>query len=308
MTIRAKLKSYVQVQFGTDLYGFIKRKSHVDGLYDYEIASLLKVSHSMVTKLRIAYGIKRADGFSGRFDRRYGKGSVEKFKKMAEHPDTTLTEIGRHFGFSKEYAGRSIKRYTVLLILRCKKKRQIKKKESLAELDKRKTVVFIHPTTHPTSKELQLNIPEGIIEFPFDTSRAAFNLVWTGAAERYSNIRYILSHAVGTVPFLAWRFSLLDYDYRFRKRAPLGAMAYLKRFYYDLALSANPYALRSLQELVGPEQVLYGSGNPFANSYLVANGIDFIKKYDGYSDEDRKLIYRSNALKLFPRLQKLAES
>ena len=95
----------------------------------------------------------------------------------------------------------------------------------LAELDKRKTVVYVHPTTHPTSKELQLNIPEGIIEFPFDTSRAAFNLVWTGAAERYSNIRYILSHAGGTVPFLAWRFSLLDYDYRFKKRAPLGPMA-----------------------------------------------------------------------------------
>jgi len=178
----------------------------------------------------------------------------------------------------------------------------------LAELDKRKTVVFIHPTTHPTSKELQLNIPEAIIEFPFDTSRAAFNLVWTGTAARYSNIRYILSHAGGTVPFLAWRFSLLEYDYRFKKRAPLGAMAYLKRFYYDLALSANPYALRSLQELVGPEQVLYGSDHPFATPYLVGSSIDFIKKFDGYSNEDRDLIFCSNALKLFPRLQKLAES
>jgi len=177
----------------------------------------------------------------------------------------------------------------------------------LSELDKREAVVFIHPTIHPTSKELQLNIPGGIIEFTFDTSRAAFNLVWTGAAERYSNIRYILSHAGGTVPFLAWRFSLLDYDYRFKKRAPLGAMAYLKRFYYDLALSGNPYALRSLQELVGPEQVLYGSDNPFANPFLVDSSIDFIKKFDGYSDEDRDLIFLSNALKLFPRLQKLAE-
>ena len=81
----------------------------------------------------------------------------------------------------------------------------------LAELDKRKTVVFIHPTIHPASKDLPLDIPAAAIEFPFDTSRAAFNLVWTGAAERYPNIRYILSHAVGTLPFLAWRFSLLDY-------------------------------------------------------------------------------------------------
>ena len=174
----------------------------------------------------------------------------------------------------------------------------------LAELDKRKAVVFIHPTVHPTSEDLPLNIPGAIIEFPFDTSRAAFNLVWTGAAERYPNIRYILSHAGGTVPFLAWRFSLLDYYPGVFERAPVGVMAYLKRFYYDLALSANPHAMRSLQELVGPEQVLYGSDNPFARNQLVAYGIDFIEKYDGYSDEDRKLIFRSNALKLFPRLQK----
>jgi predicted TIM-barrel fold metal-dependent hydrolase len=92
--------------------------------------------------------------------------------------------------------------------------------------------------------------------------------VWTGAAERYPNIRYILSHAGGTVPFRAWRFSLQDYYPGVFERAPAGAMAYLKRFYYDLALSANPHALRSLQELVGPEQVLYGSDNPYAPACL----------------------------------------
>jgi predicted TIM-barrel fold metal-dependent hydrolase len=178
----------------------------------------------------------------------------------------------------------------------------------LAELDKRKSVVFIHPTVHPTSKNLPLNIPESIIEFPFDTSRAAFNLVWTGAARRYPNIRYILAHAGGTVPYLAWRFSLLDYSPRVIERTGGSVLYYLKRFYYDLAISANIHALSSLQELVGPDQVLYGSDNPFLPSFLVANGINFIEKYDAYSDEDRKLIFRSNALKLFPRLQKYAAS
>jgi len=75
-----------------------------------------------------------------------------------------------------------------------------------------------------------LNILGAAIEFPFDTSRAAFNLVWTGAAERYPNIRYILSHAGGTVPFLAWRFSLLDYYPGVFERAPDGVLAYLKLF------------------------------------------------------------------------------
>jgi 6-methylsalicylate decarboxylase len=102
--------------------------------------------------------------------------------------------------------------------------------DPLALLDKRKTVVFVHPSIHPTSKDLPLDIPAAATEFPFDTSRAAFNLVWTGAAERYPNIRYILSHAGGTLPFLAWRFSLLDYYPGLFERAPAGVMAYLKLF------------------------------------------------------------------------------
>ena len=138
MTSKINLESYVKVQFGTDLYGFIKQKAQVDGLYDYEIASLLKASDSMITKLRNAYGIKRVNGFSRRFDRKYGKGSVEKFKKMVENPDSTLAETGRHFGFSKEYARQVYKRifgsaYTEAF----KKKRLIKKNKGLTARTKR---------------------------------------------------------------------------------------------------------------------------------------------------------------------------
>jgi excisionase family DNA binding protein len=138
MTNKTKLESYVEVKFGTDLYGFIKQKAEVDGLYDYEIASLLEVSDSMITKLRNAYGIKRIDGFSRRFDRRYGKGSVEKFKKMIENVDSTLTEIGKHFGFSKEYARQVYKKiYGTAYTEAFKKKRQIKKKKGLSGITRR---------------------------------------------------------------------------------------------------------------------------------------------------------------------------
>ena len=146
MTIRTELESYVQVEFGTDLYGFIKQKAQIEGLYDYEIASLLEVSDSMITKLRNAYGIKRVDGFSRRFDRRYGKGSVEKFKKMIENVDSTLTEIGKHFGFSKEYARQVYKKiYGTPYTEAFKKKRQIKKKKGLSRITKRPKP-FVGPT------------------------------------------------------------------------------------------------------------------------------------------------------------------
>lgn len=138
MTGKIKLESYVEAQFGTDLYGFIKQKAQVDGLYDYEIASLLEASDSMITKLRNAYGIKRVNGFSRRFDRKYGKGSVERFKKMVENPDSTLAETGRHFGFSKEYARQVYKRiYGRAYTEAFKKKRLIKKKKGLTGRTKR---------------------------------------------------------------------------------------------------------------------------------------------------------------------------
>ncbi len=130
MTSKTKLESYVEAQFGTDLYGFIKQKAQVDGLYDYEIASLLKASDSMITKLRNAYGIKRVNGFSRRFDRKYGKGSVERFKKMVENPDSTLAETGRYFGFTKEYARQVYKRlYGSAYTEAFKRKRLVKKKK-----------------------------------------------------------------------------------------------------------------------------------------------------------------------------------
>jgi len=138
MASKTKLESYVKVQFGMDLYGFIKQKAQVDGLYDYEIASLLEASDSMITKLRNAYGIKRINGFSRRFDRRYGKGSVEKFKEMVENPDSTLDETGRYFGFTKEYARQVYKRlfgsaYTEAF----KRKRLVKKEKGLTGRTKR---------------------------------------------------------------------------------------------------------------------------------------------------------------------------
>jgi PTS system nitrogen regulatory IIA component len=138
MTKKAKLESYVQERFGTNLYEFIRQKVQVDHLYGYEIASLLGVSDSMITSLRNAYGIKRANGFSRRFDRRYGKGAVERFKAMAETPKSTLDDIGRYFGFSKEYARQVYKKiYGYAYTEAYKRKRLIRRKMGLSERTKR---------------------------------------------------------------------------------------------------------------------------------------------------------------------------
>ena len=102
--IQKKLTAYVKNQFGMDLFPFMKQKVEEESLYDYEIARILNVSTTSIRKLRNTYGIKRANGFSRRFENLHGMGAVETFKKLIENPDISLTDVGKHFQFSREYA------------------------------------------------------------------------------------------------------------------------------------------------------------------------------------------------------------
>jgi predicted TIM-barrel fold metal-dependent hydrolase len=174
--------------------------------------------------------------------------------------------------------------------------------ELLSELNRRRAIVFIHPTVPPGSQAEQLGIPDPILEFIFDTTRSVAHLIVSGTLERCPEIRFILSHAGGAVPYLVWRLSLMQVDPGFRERAPQGVVAYLQRLYYDTALSATPHALRSLQELVPPSQILFGSDYPFAPEPITGASIAGLEAYDGFDDSARRAIYRENSRSLFPRL------
>jgi predicted TIM-barrel fold metal-dependent hydrolase len=175
--------------------------------------------------------------------------------------------------------------------------------EVMAELDRRESVVFVHPSIPLSMASIPVEIPAFAMEFTFDTTRAVFNLAYTGALERHSRIRFVLSHAGGTVPYLAWRFSLLWLvDAELAERAPQGGIAYLARLHYDTALSANPHAFRSLRELVGVDRILFGSDFPFAPEPLTAATVQGVGGYPGLDAAGRRAVERENALRLFPRL------
>lgn len=172
--------------------------------------------------------------------------------------------------------------------------------EVMAELDRRRAVAFVHPVVPKTSESIRLDVPGFAAEFVFDTTRAAINLIWSGAMERWPNLRIILSHAGGTTPFLAGRIRLLAALPQVRERAPKGVAHYLGQFYYDTALSAVPTALRSLQELVGPEKILFGSDFPFAPELIARSSIEGLASYPGFDPAARAKIERANALALLP--------
>jgi 6-methylsalicylate decarboxylase len=166
------------------------------------------------------------------------------------------------------------------------------------ELNRRKAVVFLHPTVPAINSELKLDLPAFLIEFVFDTTRAVTNLVYSGTLERCPDIRFILAHAGGTVPYLAYRIIMGQIMI---PGAPQGIMTYLKQFYYDTALSANPHVLPSLHELVDASHILFGSDYPFAPEILTPFTIQGIQNYHGFDEQARKAIERESAITLFPR-------
>jgi 6-methylsalicylate decarboxylase len=173
--------------------------------------------------------------------------------------------------------------------------------ELMAELDRRKSIVFVHPNLHPTTPQIGLNIPNFMIEFLCDTTRAATNLILSGTVARFPNIRWILSHAGGFLPFIAWRVALADNFPHFQEKAPEGVLTYVRRFHYDTALSPSPFAMAALKELVDPSHILFGSDFPFAPAPLIGMEVACLGRLNAFEEKTRVGIGRDHALGLFPQ-------
>ncbi|UHQ19168.1 amidohydrolase [Lysobacter sp. KIS68-7] len=178
--------------------------------------------------------------------------------------------------------------------------------EFFQELDRRKAIVHIHPSTVvPGSIVPKLDIPWGVVEFVMDTTRAVANLIYSGTMERYPNIRFIVSHAGGTIPYITMRMELSAMlgvgD------VPKGVEHYMKQLYFDTALSTHPATLAALTTLARPGHLLYGSDWPMMPEMTVVHEN---KALDASPVLDAAMSYaieRGNAEALFPRLAKAAQ-
>src|SRR6185295_2728833 len=127
-------------------------------------------------------------------------------------------------------------------------------------LNRRRAVVHVHPTAANCCRNLDYGAAPGSMEYGTDTTRAIIGVTFSGDAARFANIRFIWSHAGGTLPFLAGRIDGAAANAK--DRLPNGLMHELKKFYYDLAGAANAGAVASLLQLVTTAQVLFGTDFP----------------------------------------------
>jgi predicted TIM-barrel fold metal-dependent hydrolase len=166
------------------------------------------------------------------------------------------------------------------------------------ELNRRKAVLYTHPTAANCCRNLQTDIAPTVIEYGTDTTRTITDIVFSGTAARCPDVRFIFSHAGGTLPFLTERLIKMPVlDPKLAPRVPNGVLHELKRFYYDTAWSAHPGALAALTKLVDVHHVLFGSDYPYRTG---ADHVQGLADY-GFSSADLRAIGRGNAERLLPR-------
>ena len=170
----------------------------------------------------------------------------------------------------------------------------------MEELNRRKCVVYTHPSTADCCVNLLKTEPPTLVEWGTDTTRTIGDIVFSGNAQKFRDIKWIFSHAGGTMPFLIERFVRQpQIEAKYKPAVPDGALAELTRFYYDTAQTSNKASMSALTAIIPTSQILFGTDFPYRT------GIDHVKglRASGvFTDAQIMDIERGNAVRLLPRL------
>lgn len=173
-------------------------------------------------------------------------------------------------------------------------------------LNEREAVVFVHPShldIEPVTNDLgdgkKVKISPNVIDFLLDTTRAAENLVVMTVTKRYPNIKFLLAHSGGFLPFAAYRMAGALSE-MMGEKSPQPFLKELQKFYVDIALSTSPSALPSTFATVPHDQISFGSDYPYAPSVGITRATHMFEKYP-LEDEKRETINYHCANGLFEK-------
>ncbi len=169
------------------------------------------------------------------------------------------------------------------------------------ELNRRKAVVFFHPTAAPCCTNLIEDVPDAQVEFLFDTVRAVMSLLYSGSLSRYPDIRFIFAHGGSAVPLFAGRIArLAQANPKLAARLPHGPMHELRKLHFELTQVQGAGALAPLLDIASPEHLMLGSDFPWGST-SIDDPVAAIRTV-GFTRAQIAGIERGNALRLMPGL------
>jgi predicted TIM-barrel fold metal-dependent hydrolase len=178
------------------------------------------------------------------------------------------------------------------------------------ELNRRKAIVFFHPTVANCCHNLA-GLGDGVVEFDFDTTRAITSLLYNGVLSRCPDLRVIVNHSGAAVPVLAGRIKdrvpgassntngKSTPTEGKSDKIPNGVFHELRKLYYECAHATYPAPLAALGAFAPPTQYLFGSDFPIEPYETTVDQLPTAK----LSAEVRHAMDRGNAERLFPRLK-----
>jgi predicted TIM-barrel fold metal-dependent hydrolase len=180
--------------------------------------------------------------------------------------------------------------------------------ELFAEMNRRGTVVFVHPNDSPDGVSHRLTPPESLLDYPVDTSRAIAQLLYSNTFARFPEIKFIFSHGGGTVPYLATRFAVVDAMDVVPGAEERGTAAEaFRRVHWDTAIAWGDNTLRTLRDVAGMSQIVFGTDYPYPGNDLTVGGRRSIDETAVLEDSEREAIFSVNAGELLPRVKALLD-
>lgn len=170
------------------------------------------------------------------------------------------------------------------------------------ELNRRKAVVY----THPTEANCCVNLVRGVgpvaVEYGADTTRSIVNLIFSGASQRYADISFIFSHGGGVLTAVAERLQIQMVTIPPYKGKITRAQVdhELNRFFYDTAQVSNALTIETLAKLVPTSQIVFGSDFPYRTSEETVAGL--AKRFKG---KVLRGFERDNAARILPDVKRV---
>jgi predicted TIM-barrel fold metal-dependent hydrolase len=174
------------------------------------------------------------------------------------------------------------------------------------ELQRRAAVVFVHPTASPDPIAHTLGLPDTLLDYPVDTSRAIAKLHYSNTFARTPDVKYQFVHAGGTIPYLASRFAIVDEMHAIPGAQERGAFSdALPRLYWDTASAFTDPVLHMLRSVTGLGNVVFGTDYPYPRDAISIGGLHQLQNTAELDDGERRGVLGGSAARLIPRLARV---
>jgi aminocarboxymuconate-semialdehyde decarboxylase len=174
------------------------------------------------------------------------------------------------------------------------------------ELQRRGAILFVHPPASPDPIAHTLGLPDSLLDYPVDTSRAIAKLHYSNTFARTPDVKYVFAHAGGTIPYLASRFAIVDEMNVIPGAQERGAFAdALPHLHWDTASAFSDPVLHMLRSVTGLGNVVFGTDCPYPRDEISIAGLRQLQNTPELDDGERRSVLGGSAARLIPRLARL---